>query len=141
MDVVHKVGEINKDDDHLTLSKKIKKETKKHGYSKKSYDRFTYWSFPTKTDFIKQNYEETYKNINIPTLYIIGSNDKFVSAKNNVDLLNSFNNSKIKTRIFEGLNHYLRNEEIIISETKLTKDIYDLNNIALSEIIKWTIEN
>lgn len=140
MDVVHKVVANNKNDNDLTLSKKIRKETKKYGYSRKNYDRFTYWGFPTKKDILRQNYEETYKSIDIPTLYIIGSNDKFVSAINNVYLLNSFNNPKIETRIFEGLNHYLRNEEIIISETKLTKEIYELNNIALSEIIKWTIE-
>ncbi len=139
MDVVSKIVENNITDDDKTLRKKLDKETKKHGYERKNWIRFKYYTGGPTMDLLRQNYEETYKKINIPVFYIIGSEDKFVSPKNNVDLLNNFKNPNIETKIFKGLNHYLTIGDIDPIKKRTTPILYDINNEALEEIIKWTL--
>jgi len=139
MDVVSKVVENNITDDDKALRKKLDKETKKHGYKRKNWVRFKYYTGGPTLDLIRQNYELTYKKITIPVFYIIGSEDRFVSPKNNVDLLNSFKNPKIETKIFEGLNHYLTIGEIEPIKTRKKPILYDIDNEALEEIIEWTL--
>ena len=139
MDVVSKVVENNLTDDNKTLRKKLDKETKKHGYKRKNWVRFKYYTATPTLDLIRQNYEETYKNIDIPLFYIIGSEDKFVSPKDNTELLNTFNNNNIETRIFKGLNHYLTIGEINPIKIRKTPILYDIDNEALEEIIEWTL--
>ena len=134
VEVVQQVVENNLSEDHLKLCKKIKKEAKEAGYTKKNYSRFKFWTFPTMTDLIKQNYESTYKNIEIPILYIIGSNDSFVDPESSIELLNGFNNPKIETKIFQGLNHYLRPE----INLKSNDPLYEIDTDACNEIIEWT---
>lgn len=141
IEVVSRVVENNLNDDNETLRKKLDKETKKHGYERKNWERFKLYTGTPTLDLIRQNYEETYKNIDIPLFYIIGSEDKFVSSKDNTELLNSFNNNKIETRIFKGLNHYLREGVINPLERKETPILYDLNNDVSSEIVKWILEH
>lgn len=139
METVSDVVEKNLKDDDKTLRKKLDKETKKYGYKRKNWERFKYYTGTPTLDLLRQNYEATYKNINIPLLYVIGSEDKFVSSKYNIELLKSFNNNKIETKIFNGLNHYLRKGEINPLERKETPILYDLNNEVLEEIIRWTL--
>lgn len=140
MDVVSKVVENNITDDDKTLEKKLDKETKKHGYKRKNWIRFKYYTGGPTKDLLRQNYVETYKKITIPVFYIIGSEDKFVSPKNNVDLLNNFKNPNIETKIFEGLNHYLTIGDIDPLKKSTTPILYDISNEALEEIIKWTLK-
>ncbi len=134
VEVVQQVIKNNLSEDHLTLCKKIKKEAKEAGYTKKNYTRYQFWAPPIITDLIKQNYESTYKNIEIPVLYLIGSNDSFVNPKSNIELLNSFNNPNIETKIFDGLNHYLRPEVNL----KASDPLYEIDMDACHQIIEWT---
>jgi hypothetical protein len=137
MDIVHKMVEQNRTDDDLTLSKKLSIETKKYGYKRKNYDRFKYFTLPAMKDLLRQNYESTYQNINIPILYLIGSEDKFVSPKANADLLKSYENKQINIKILNGLNHYLTKQEINPSNLKMSSSFYEMDKNALETIINW----
>lgn len=134
IEVAQDVVKNNINDDHLTLCKKIKKEAKQAGYTKKNYDRFSFWTFPTTTELLKQNHEPTYKEIKIPMLYIIGSNDSFVNPIANEQLLTSFKNPNIQIKVIDGLNHYLRPE----TDLKREDPIYIINDNAANQIINWT---
>ncbi|WP_405199308.1 alpha/beta hydrolase family protein [Christiangramia sp. LLG6405-1] len=130
-DVVSKNPEL----DDLKLSKKLKKVTRKHGYKRKNYDRFTVWTFPSRKDLFRQNNEATYQNLTIPMLYIIGSDDKFVDPRSNTELLKNFNNKMISTSIMSGLNHYLTDQEI--EHYQMSKSLYNIDKKAVNTIIDW----
>ena len=56
----------------------------------------------------KYNFYNYWKNLDIETLCVFGEDDSYVDAKRNVDILNSFNNNKIETKLFSGANHKLK---------------------------------
>ena len=62
----------------IELLKKVRKVAKKHGYTQKRYERFRYGTFFSQKAIIKKDFEQMYANVNISTLYIIGTNDIFV---------------------------------------------------------------
>jgi len=86
--------------------------------------------------------EIIYKNILIPTLFIIGANDSRVNSTNSSRLLKKLGNKNIEINIVSGLNHFLikGNDEWI--NTKDPNDligIYNIDKNALNKIISWTI--
>ncbi len=92
VDLVHNLILENKDDDAHEIYKKAKKTfKKKYGYKKSQYEDYI---MPYVLEMVKKDYESVYKNLSVPTLYIIGSEDKFVSPENSIQLLKSFNNIK-----------------------------------------------
>lgn len=139
--IVQQVVEKNLTDDDLTLSKKLNKATKKQGYKRKNYDRFQFWTFPSMKDLLRQNYETTYKNVNIPLLYIIGSKDIFVDPITNSELLKSYKNPLIDISVIEGLNHYLTKESIDPSNLAMKSSLYEMDKKALNRIIEWINNN
>ncbi|MCF8714124.1 alpha/beta hydrolase [Joostella atrarenae] len=139
--VAQKVVRKNVNDDDLTLSKKIKKETKKHGFKRSNYTRFPLWTFPSMKDLLRQDYESTYKNAKIPILYIIGAEDNFVDPKANSELLASFNNPHIKVEVLKNLNHYLTEEKIDHSALEMSSSYYKIDDVALNEIIQFIEAN
>lgn len=133
MDVIHTTIENNKKDDDVTLGKKVLKEARKHGYKRRHYDRFYYTNFPSTKDLLRQDFQDVYKNIDVPMLYIIGSEDRFVDPKSNTELLKSFENENIEIEILNGLNHYLKKGEfkgMILSN-------YEISEQAKTIIIDW----
>jgi len=132
--VIDKINTVifeNKNDENLVLSKKIDKVSKDIGYKKKNYKRFTYANFSSTKELIKKDFENTYKNCKIKLLYIIGENDKFVDAKKETELLESFNNPNIEIKKIGNLNHYLKNgiENI--------KEKYEIEDNGVNEITNW----
>jgi alpha/beta superfamily hydrolase len=122
----------NRNDENLTLFKKIRKVSKEIGYKKKNYKRFTYANFSPVKAIIKKDFEAIYKKSPIAILYIIGTEDKYVESEIETELLKSFNNSNIVIKKIEGLNHYLN----IGSEN--IENMYEIDNKAVTEIINWT---
>lgn len=135
--IVQQVVEQNLELDDLDLSKKINKAARKHGYKRRNYDRFQFWTFQNMKDILRQNYEPTYKNTKIPILYIIGSKDKFVDPIANTSLLKSFQNDLIKIQIMDNLNHYLTNKKIVPSEVEMSTAFYQMDKKALDKIIRF----
>jgi alpha-beta hydrolase superfamily lysophospholipase len=121
---------IVSNDDFKTIRVKAKKIAKENGFKKDFYKFIS----PTHIDLVKQNYEETYKNINIPVLYIIGGNDKFVNPKSETEILKSFNNTNIQIKIMDGLNHWLTEKNADAGTS-----LYQMDTSALKGIINWTL--
>lgn len=120
---------IIENDDFKTIRKKAKKVAKENGFNKGFYQFIS----PAHIDHVKQNHEQTYKNIKIPLLYIIGSNDKFVNPKTETALIKSFKNSNIQIKLIDGLNHYLTTGEY--------KSLYQIDDTAFNEILKFILIN
>ena len=131
VDLVHSLILENEEDNAHEIYKKARKKFKKeYGFKKSQYEDYI---MPFVLETVKKDYEATYKNLNIPTLYVIGSEDRFVSPENSLGLLNSFNNKNITVKKFEGLNHYLNKQKL----TSMSKDVYDLDSSVLETIITW----
>lgn len=137
MDIFNKTFAATKDSTTLKqdikLLKKAQKSAKKLGYSPKRYKRFSYATFPSQRAIIKKDFEQMYANVNIPTFYIIGTNDIFVDPVAEVDKLKSLKNKNIEIKVFNGLNHYLTTEP----EVKLGKEMYNIDEKASFSIVNW----
>lgn len=127
LDLINHIIINNEDLD--TIYSKVDKVAKENGLNDE-LKKFLY--DPSYLDFVKQNHELAYKNINIPVLFINGSIDKYVDSKSEIKLLKSFNNPNIKIKLMNGLTHYLT--------TKNIKSIYQMDKNALNEIINWTLK-
>lgn len=137
INVVQSVISKNPELDDLQLSKELKKATRKHGYKRKNYDRFTFWTFPSRKDLLRQNNEMTYKELEIPMLYIIGSEDIFVDPRTNIAFLENLQNDNIQTIELKELNHFLTKEKMVSNELNMSKSYYEMDEIALNSIINW----
>ncbi|MGH2664848.1 alpha/beta hydrolase [Flavobacterium sp.] len=113
------------------ISKKALKEATKAGYTSKNYKRFHYANFVFFKHILKKNFEDVYKTIEIPTLYVIGTDDKYVDPISETAVLKSFQNDKIKILVFENLNHYLTRGELSLST------MYEIDNLPKNEITNW----
>lgn len=65
-----------------------------------------FWSL-THINLFKQDYETVYKQLQIPTIYLIGTQDKYVNPISEVSLLKKYNNPLITVKVMDNLNHYL----------------------------------
>jgi alpha/beta superfamily hydrolase len=89
-----------------------------------------FWSY-THITLFKQDYETVYKQLQIPTIYLIGTKDKFVNPKTEVRLLKKYNNPLITVKVMANLNHYLT------SGTLDANAIYNIDKKATDTIINW----
>jgi len=133
IDSINKVVEENPKLDNPSLKKAIIKSLKKSGYKEKNYGWFI--SLPVYMDILRIDSEPIYKNITIPTLYVIGTDDKHVDPIENVALLKSYQNPKIEIKVFDSLNHYLNHDDLKMS----SQDMYKINETAANYLINWVI--
>lgn len=89
-----------------------------------------FWSL-THINLFKQDYEAVYKQLQIPTIYLIGSKDKFVNPLTEVSLLKNYNNPLITVKVMENLNHYLTKGSL------QSNVIYNIDDKATNTIINW----
>lgn len=89
-----------------------------------------FWSL-THINLFKQDYEIVYRQLQIPTIYIIGSKDKFVNPKNEILLLKNYNNPLITVKVMDNLNHYLT------AGTLNPNVMYNMDQKATETIINW----
>lgn len=89
---------------------------------------------PAIIDLMKQNHEISYKESEVPILYIIGSEDKVVSAIDEIEILKKMNNPLITISLIHETDHYLND----ISDNK-NPSRYEISPAALDEIIQWTL--
>ena len=120
----------NSDKSQIELSKILAKELKKKGYKRKEFR----WniSYLNSMDMIRKNYEDVYRHIGIPMLYIIGSNDRHVDPKRSTEILKGFHNDHIEIAVMKGLNHYLND----MAPLKIS-DVYRIDKTALDTIIDF----
>ncbi len=122
----------------IKVLKQAEKEAKSRGYDKNRYERFPLGTLPIVRDIFKLDFSNEYKNITIPTLYIIGENDLLVDSINETKTIQSFNNSNITVKTLSQLDHYLTTMGLTFSssEDKLNK-MYEIDKNALEYIINW----
>ena len=133
--IVQTTVEKNKEKGYSDIYKSVKKAAKEKGFKERQFRSFLV--DPDNMDLMKYNFESTYKNLKIPTLYIIGSEDSLVSADKSIESIKSYHNSNITFAKLNGLNHFLTNSGKV---TKMTNDLYKINKTAESEIINWILE-
>lgn len=129
LDTVRKA--IQADKDYEITKKKIKVIIKQLNFRKGRYI-----INPVIIDLMKQYHEETYKKSETPILFIIGSKDRVVSSKDEIQTLESLNNPNVTVSSISGANHYLSDE---MESTEQQKSPYRMTNEALNEIINWTL--
>ncbi|MCB0537680.1 MAG: alpha/beta hydrolase [Bacteroidetes bacterium] len=130
--LVQSTVQENKDKDYINIYKSVEKRAKEKGYKEKQFRRFL--ANPDNMDLMKYNFDTAYKNLKIPTLYIIGSKDSFVDAEKSKETIESYKNSNITFIMFDGLNHYLTDSGKI---TKMTNGLYKIDEKAENKIINW----
>lgn len=89
-----------------------------------------FWSY-THIDLFKHDYEEAYKQLQIPTMYVIGSEDQYVNPKAEVNRLQKISNPHITIKVMDNLNHYL-------TQGALNADVlYNIDSSATQAIMNW----
>jgi len=111
----------------IALRNKGIKAIKKKGFNLKD---IKFWSY-THITLFKQDYEALYKQLQIPTIYLIGAMDKFVNPTSEINLLKKYNNPLITVKVMPNLNHYLT------AGALLPNVIYNIDKRATDTIINW----
>lgn len=89
-----------------------------------------FWSY-SHIDLYKHDYLGIYKHLNIPTMYLIGSKDKYVDPTSEPQRLLSLNNPLITVKVMKNLNHYLTSGALKVDA------LYDIDLKASKTIIDW----
>ena len=130
VDIVRKAA--RPEDDYKTTQKKVKAIIKQRGFRKGRH----IINRPI-VDLMKQNHEETYKTSDAPILFIIGSEDRLVSYRDEISVLERMNNQNITISLISDGDHYLNDTNQPIEQSKT---YYHMADEALYEIINWTLE-
>jgi alpha/beta superfamily hydrolase len=102
------------------------------------YGKFNTPQFPSKTNpKIKISAQTVLENLNIPLLFIAGSNDSFFNSEKTVGLINELNNKNINAEIIPGLNHFLTKGTDDWKKNKDYSMLYEINDTALHQIVNW----
>jgi len=89
-----------------------------------------FWSY-THIDLFKHDYEDAYKQLQIPTMYVIGSKDQYVNPQVEVSRLQKIKNPHITIKVMDNLNHYL-------TQGALNADVlYNIDSSATKAIMNW----
>ncbi|MCD0469213.1 alpha/beta hydrolase [Flavobacterium sp. JAS] len=89
---------------------------------------------------IKVSTKELFQNLQIPMLFIAGTNDSFFECKKTAGLLNDLNNKNIEVKTLNGLNHFLRTGTDSWKKTKEYNTLYQIDDNALDDIINWIVD-
>lgn len=122
--------------ENKTLSNEIIREKginiiKERGFS---INQIKFWS-NAHIELFKHDYVNNYKSLTIPTMYVIGSKDKFINPIEETKRLEKINNPNITITVIDNLNHYL-------TKGGLNDDIlYDIDVKATDSIIDWIQKN
>jgi len=107
-----------------------KKESKKLNINKKSFSNYL---MPHNVEFARIDNTRTYKNINFPTLVVIGEKDILVDPKQSKKELEKIQNLNIEFKKFDGLNHFMTKEGF---DWK-TNEIYNVDLSFKEYIVNW----
>lgn len=93
---------------------------------------------PRSNPEIKVSTKMLFQNLQIPMLFIAGTNDSFFNSKETAALIPDLNNKNIEVKIINGLNHFLRAGSDDWKKTKEYDNLYEIDSQARTEIINWT---
>ena len=127
LDTLLQITSENKNISDIALRNKGIEAIKEKGFNLKD---IRFWSY-THITLFKQDYEAIYKQLQIPTIYLIGTKDKFVNPKTEISLLKKYNNPLITVKVMDNLNHYLT------AGALQPNVIYNIDKKATDTIINW----
>lgn len=128
----HKLVDENPNKTAFEIWKSRKKDLKKKGINKSAF--FDYL-MPHKLAFARLNNVNVYKNIDFPTLVIIGEKDILVDSKQSKTELGKIGNSNIIFKEIKGLNHFMTKK----GTNQKTNEIYNIELSFKEYITKWII--
>ena len=135
-EVIHFIELVRKtvkpDEDYKSTKKKSKAIIKQLNFRKGRH--IIDWVI---IDLMMQNHEKTYKTSETPILFIIGSLDRTVSSKDEIQTLERLNNPNITISLISDVDHYLNDK---MDSTEQSKSPYHMTSEALNEIINWTLD-
>lgn len=85
----------------------------------------------------KQSLKELLKVIEIPTIYLAGTNDSFFDCYKTIELLQEIRNKKVEFKLMKGLNHFLKIGNDDWKKTGDFKSLYEIDKSATNDIINW----
>ncbi|SMP10820.1 alpha/beta hydrolase [Flavobacterium hercynium] len=101
------------------------------------FGKFTKPQYQSKPNAEKVSTKTVFQNIQIPMLFVAGTNDSFFESNKTVALINNLNNKNIETKILKDLNHFLRQETDDWKKTKEYQSLYEIDSTALEIITNW----
>lgn len=107
-----------------------KKEAKKLNINKNSFSNYL---MPHNVEFARIDNTQTYKNIDFPTLVVIGEKDILVDPKQSKTELEKIENPNIEFIQINGLNHFMTKEEVKWK----TNEIYNIDLSFKEYIVNW----
>lgn len=130
IDFVNEIIDQNPKKETWELMKIAKKESKKIGLKKKTYDKYLH---PNNVEFNRIDNSNSYKIIDFPTLVIIGEQDILVDPKQSKTELNKIGNPNIEFKQIDGLNHFMTKKGV---DWK-TNEIYNVDLAFKEYIVNW----
>lgn len=107
-----------------------KKESKKYGINKKSFSNYL---MPHKLEEARIDNTKTLKNIDFPTLVIIGKEDILVDPNQSKTKLDEIGNSNIEFKVMKGLNHFMTKK----GTDQMTNEIYNVDLKFKEYLLNW----
>ncbi|TKG89854.1 alpha/beta fold hydrolase [Puteibacter caeruleilacunae] len=127
----------------IRTEKKVKAIKKQcNNLSKKLNFSTFYAQAYTKPQFIEMiqlDSELLYKNIDKPTLFIIGKNDGAIDVSYAVNRLNEFNNKLMTVKVLDKMDHYLTYRDSKWNSSKKSAD-REIDDVAMKAILQWIDE-
>ena len=102
------------------------------------FRKFNQLQYSSKTNpEIKVSTKTLFQNLQIPMLFIAGTNDSFFHCEKTVALVNALNNKNIEVKTLSGLNHFLKADTDAWKKTKEFDTLYQIDNKAVNDIVNW----
>jgi alpha-beta hydrolase superfamily lysophospholipase len=133
LDYFHNLVDENPNKTAWEIWKSRKKDLRKKGINK---DAFFDYLMPHKLEFVRIDNTKTYKNIDFPTLVIIGKEDILVDPKQSKTELDKIGNPNIEFNQIDGLNHFMTKKGV---DWK-TNEIYNVDLFFKEYIVNWINE-
>jgi alpha-beta hydrolase superfamily lysophospholipase len=133
LDYFHNLVDENPNKTAWEIWKSRKKDLRKKGINK---DAFFDYLMPHKLEFVRIDNTKTYKNIDFPTLVIIGKEDILVDPKQSKTELDKIGNPNIEFNQIDGLNHFMTKKGV---DWKIN-EIYNVDLFFKEYIVNWINE-
>jgi len=104
--------------------------------------RFLYYKSKLKGENYRKkvNFQSILKKIRIPILFITGNQDTIIDNTKSISELKKLNNRNISIKVLDDLNHFLKKGEIDWKDPQNRNSIYKINEVALNEVVNWTLK-
>ncbi|SHH81035.1 alpha/beta hydrolase family protein [Winogradskyella jejuensis] len=133
LDFVHDVIDANIDLNTWDIWKTLLKEARKKGFRRNQFKNYISNYF---VEFAKIDNTEIYKNIDIPTLVIIGKEDILVDPIQSKVELVKIGNPNIEFKAIDELGHFMTDN----STDQKTNEIYDVDFLFKQYLVNWINE-